>query len=243
MNTAAQCAEQVLQDGLLNVRGTASLLGVSESWVRRHVLELPTVRLGRLLRFDPALLRRKFQSRTITGNRLSPERTVPMDFKRYQRGSVYRSGRRGKQVWKGMWRQDVPNANGGFTRRQRKVTLGTVAEMPNRAQALERLAVLMQQKPSTKLTFAELVERWKATVVPSLKDSTAANYQYNLEHYLVPAFGKCDVGSLTRFDVETFLVEKSGAYCRNTLRGMRAALARTVAAPGPHRWNQRVELF
>jgi len=159
-----------------------------------------------------------------------------MDFKRYQRGSVYRSGRRGKQVWKGMWRQDVPNANGGFTRRQRKVTLGTVAEMPNRAQALERLAVLMQQKPSTKLTFAELVERWKATVVPSLKDSTAANYQYNLEHYLVPAFGKCDVGSLTRFDVETFLVEKSGAYCRNTLRGMRAALRGVLTWAVDHEW-------
>ena len=49
-----------------------------------------------------------------------------MGFKRYQRGSVYKSGKRGKQVWVGMWREDVPNAEGGFNRRQRKVKLGTM---------------------------------------------------------------------------------------------------------------------
>ena len=159
-----------------------------------------------------------------------------MGFKRYQRGSVYKSGKRGKQVWVGMCREDVPNADGGFNRRQRKVKLGTMTEIPNRAQALERLSVLMLQKPTTRLAFTDLVEKWKAAVVPTLKDSTAANYQYNLERYLVPAFGSREIASITRFDVEMFLVEKSKACSRNTLRGMRAALHGVLSWAVDHEW-------
>jgi hypothetical protein len=97
-----------------------------------------------------------------------------MDFRRYQRGSVFKRGKRGSQVWVGMWRDDVATPDGKLSRRQRKVKLGTVAEIPNRTQALERLAVLMRQKPTMHLTFAELFEKWKAAVVPTLKESTAA---------------------------------------------------------------------
>jgi hypothetical protein len=132
-------------DGLFDAKKTASLLGVSESWVRRHRRELPTVGVGRLVRFDPQLLRRQFQGRTEPGNRLKPERTVPMGFKRYQRGSVLRKGSKGKQMWYGMWREDVPNPGGGFIRRQRNVKLGPVSELTNKAMALERLAILMNQ--------------------------------------------------------------------------------------------------
>jgi hypothetical protein len=53
----------VTPGGLLDVSATASLLGVSESWVRRHSSELPVVRVGRLVRFDPILLHREFQGR------------------------------------------------------------------------------------------------------------------------------------------------------------------------------------
>jgi len=87
-----------------------------------------------------------------------------------------------------------------------------------------------------RLSFAELVERRKAAVVPSLKDSTAANYQYNLERYLVPAFGSHEINSLTRYDVETFLAEKAKMYSRNTLRGMRASLSGTLTWAVAHEW-------
>jgi hypothetical protein len=42
---------------LLSVAETAQFLNVSESWVRRHITELPSIRVGRLLKFDPQLLR------------------------------------------------------------------------------------------------------------------------------------------------------------------------------------------
>jgi integrase len=159
-----------------------------------------------------------------------------MGYRRYQHGSVLKRGKKGSQMWYGMWREDVPKPEGGFDRRQRNVKLGTVAELPNRSMARERLALAMNQKPTGRLTFAELVEKWKATVVPTLKDSTAANYTYNLERYLVPAFGSLEIASITRFDVETFLVEKSKAYSRNTLRGMRAALRGVLTWAVEHEW-------
>jgi len=104
----------VTPQGLLDVSAAASLLGVSESWVRRHSSELPAVRVGRLVRFDPILLHREFQGRSDVGNRLKPERIVPMGFKRYQRGSVLKRGSKGKQMWYGMWREDVPRPDGGL---------------------------------------------------------------------------------------------------------------------------------
>ena len=229
----------VTPQGLLDVSATASLLGVSESWVRRHSSELPAVRVGRLVRFDPILLHREFQGRRDAGNRLRPERIVPMGFKRYQRGSVLKRGSKGKQMWYGMWREDVPKPDGGFTRRQRNVKLGPVSELTNKAMALERLSVLMNQKPTTQLNFGELFERWKAAVVPTIKESTSDTYIYNLKSYIVPAFGSRQVSEISRYDVETFLADKAKMFCRNTLRGMRASLSRVLSWAVACEWIEK----
>jgi integrase len=154
---------------------------------------------------------------------------VPVGFKRYQRGSVLKRGSKGKQMWYGVWREDVPNPDGGFTRRQRKVKLGAVSELTNKAMALERLSILMNQKPTTQLSFEGLFARWKAVVVPTIKNSTSDTYIYNLKSYIVPAFGNQQVSKISRYDVETFLADKAKKYCRNTLRGMRASLSRVLS--------------
>jgi len=152
-----------------------------------------------------------------------------MGFKRYQRGSVLKKGSKGKQMWYGMWREDVPKPDGGFTRRQRKAKLGPVSELTNKAMALERLSVLMNQKPTTQLNFGELFERWKAAVVPTIKESTSDTYIYNLKSYIVPAFGNRQVSEISRYEVETFLADKAKKFCRNTLRGMRASISRVLS--------------
>jgi integrase len=163
-----------------------------------------------------------------------------MGYRRYQRGSVMKRGNKGQQTWYGMWREDVPNPDGGFARRQRKVKLGPVSELPNRSMALAKLAVLMNQKPSTRLAFSELFERWKAAVVPTLKESTANNYVYNLKQYVVPTFGNREVSALGRYDVETFLADKAKMmYCRNTLRGMRASLGRLLSWAVACNWIEK----
>jgi integrase len=214
---------------LFTARETASFLDVSESWVRRHQKELPSVRVGRMVRFDSSLLRHEFQGRKEAGNRLKPERMVPMGFKRYQRGSVFKKGGRGNQMWYGMWREDVPNPEGGFSRRQRKVKLGAVAELPTKAMAMEQLSILTHQKPTTRMTFEALFERWKVVVAPTIKTSSSDTYIYNLKTYVVPAFGNRQLSEIKRYDVEAFLADKAKKYCRNTLRGMRASLSRVLS--------------
>src|SRR6202521_5650819 len=121
--------EAVVVGPLLGVAEAASILDVSKSWLYRHAHELPSVRAGRLLRFDRTLLLRQFQCTTPsrTGNRLNPKRGIQM--RRYQRGSVFKKGKRSK-TWYGMWREDVRKPDGGIVRRQRKIRLGTVSELP-----------------------------------------------------------------------------------------------------------------
>src|SRR5258708_29182163 len=129
----------------------------------------------------------------------------------------------------GVGGEEVQRPAGGFPRRQRNVKLGTVSELTNKAMALERLSVLMNQKPTTQLNFGELFERWKAAVVPTIKESTSDTYIYNLKSYIVPAFGSRQVSEISRYEVETFLADKAKKFCRNTLRGMRASLSRVLS--------------
>ncbi len=74
-------------------------------WVRRHLHEF--TRLGRLVRIDSSLLLRRFRGKQSMGNRLKPERMVPVGFKRYQRGSVSKRGSKGSQMWYGVCRPGV----------------------------------------------------------------------------------------------------------------------------------------
>jgi excisionase family DNA binding protein len=215
----------------LCIREAAVLLGVSESWVRRHTMELPAVRLGRLVRFDSALLLRRFQCTKSPGNRLKPEGTSSMNLglRRYQRGHVYKTGKKLK-VWYGMWREDVRTPEGRIVRRQHNVRLGALSELPTKAAAQEALARRMGDcgRITTELKFSELVERWRATIVPTIKRTTATYYQNILRAHIVPAFGEKQISAITRYDVESFLAERASMYCRNTLRGMRVSLGRVL---------------
>jgi integrase len=220
----------------LSVREAAALLRTSESWIRRHIVELPAVRVGRLLRFDSALLLRQFQGKYSSGNRLKPERMVPMGCKRYQKGSLIKRGKRGRQMWYGIWREDIPNADGGLIRRQRCVKLGSVSEFPTREKAREQLSQLMSKKPSVEMKFSELFERWKEVIVPTLKDSTAGQYVFKLARYAVPVFGSSSIAEISRYEVEQFLADKAKMHCRNTLRAMRASLSQMLSWAVSHQW-------
>src|ERR1035441_3099782 len=101
---------------ILTVAQTAAHLQVSDSWVRRHLNDLPAIRCGRLWRFDSDGLK------MAAGKSLKSER-VNMTPRRYQRGSVFLD----RNVWKGMFRLDTPDGK----RTQKKVTLGPRKELPN----------------------------------------------------------------------------------------------------------------
>jgi integrase len=152
-----------------------------------------------------------------------------MRLRRYQRGYVYKAGRRIK-VWYGMWREDIQKPDGIIVRRQRNIRLGTLNELPTRSAAYEELSRRMSQKPmSVELKFSELVERWKMAVVPTIKDTTATYYLKELNAHVVPAFRNCEATDIGRYDIERFLAERAQKYCRNTLRGMRVSMGRVLS--------------
>jgi excisionase family DNA binding protein len=112
---------------LWDLKQAAEYLGVSESWVRRHLSELPHSRHGRLIRFDPDELKRR------VADRKSPEPKEPIMVNRYQRGGVYVRGK--KKMWYGTFRLDTPQG-----RRPVNMPLGTTKELPTKAAARKMLA-------------------------------------------------------------------------------------------------------
>jgi hypothetical protein len=208
---------------LLTVSETAAFLRVSESCVRRHIAELPIVRVGRLVRVDAALLSGQFRGKLSPGKSLKPERKLMLS--RYQRGYVYQTGSKVK-TWYGRFREDVPQADGQIVRRSRNLRLGTLTELPTKAAARNKLAdQLRNSDPSVEMNFGELSERWETIAIPTLKLSTGAHYRNALRAYVIPAFGKRKISTIGRFDVETFLSQHSKQYSRSTLRSMRVSLS------------------
>jgi hypothetical protein len=59
-NAVASAAEKVAVGALLNLNEAAAFLGVAPGTV--HGLPLPSIRLGKLLRFDPVDVRRLIES-------------------------------------------------------------------------------------------------------------------------------------------------------------------------------------
>jgi Helix-turn-helix domain len=70
---------------LWDIKQVAEYLHLSESWVRRHLCELPYTRKGRLIRFDPDALHTTIQA----GKSLESGRNTAMPVpRRYQQGSI-----------------------------------------------------------------------------------------------------------------------------------------------------------
>src|SRR5262249_40385912 len=143
---------------------------------------------------------------------------------RWQRGSVYKTGK--NPVWYGRFREDQRTPEGTIVRRLRKIRLGPLAEIPTKAAAREALREHMQlpSKPKSKITFSELIERWRAVVVPTIKSSSATHYQ-NALRSIVTTLGPREVCSIRRHDVELFIADRARRYSRSTLRSFRTSLS------------------
>lgn len=146
---------------------------------------------------------------------------------RYQRGSVRQIGK--AKVWYGTYREDVKTADGTILRSQRKVRLGTSAELPTKNSARGKLADLLANlQPTTEITFRELVDRWKAAEGPTMKDSTFDTYKKVLRARVLPTFETQTITNIDREAVQTFLAGKAAKFSKSTLKSMRTVLSLTL---------------
>jgi integrase len=222
---------------LLDVRLAAKVFGVSISWIRRHVTELPAIRVGRFIRFDADLLSEQLRARIEIGKSLKPERTDM--FFRYQRGFVYQKGRKAK-VWYGVFREDVRNPDGQIERRQRNIRLGTLDELPTKSAARKGLSELLKNAPpKMEMSFQELAKRWENAEGSTMKATTLHHYKNALRAYVLPKFGERKVTEINREDIQNFLAEKARKYSESTLRSMRVVLGLTLGWANNCGWIEK----
>lgn len=221
---------------LLDVSSAARALNVSESWIRRHLSELPSVRLGRLIRFDSSLLQRHSEKIIPARKSLEPERKHMI---RYQRGNVVQRGKKVK-IWYGKFREDVRTPD-GIERRPRQVRLGTVADLPTKNAARNKLAEIMGASTSTDvdITFRELVQRWEKAEGPTMKESTRHHYMNALRAYVLPTFGERKIATINRSEIQEFLSEKAERYSRSVLRSIRVTLSLTLGWAADCDWLRK----
>jgi len=212
---------------LLTVTQTAALLGLSQSWVRRHQLELPVVRMGGSLRFDPSLLSELLRGRVSGGKSLEPKE--PIMANRFQRGTVKLRGKK-QVVWYGRFRMETLDANG-----EREIwhkPIGLKTELPTKYAAEKKLrgimdGVLKSGVPTKKL-FSTLVEDWKATEGMALEEGTLENYSEALHAYVLPTFKDTDIRTITRKTIQDFLVLQAKKYGKSSLKTMRLVMCMTL---------------
>jgi integrase len=189
------------------------------------------------VRFDSLLLTEKFSGTMPSGKLLESERTRPV-LSRYQRGYVYQTGKKMK-VWYARFREDLRTPEGNTNRHHRNVCLGTVAELPTKNAARQKLAELMKNSnPTVDVSFEDLVQRWQKAEGPTMKTSTLGHYENALRAYVLPVFGKHRIAEINREDVQLFLAKQAQRYSRSALRSMRVVLSLTLNWAKNNGWLQ-----
>jgi integrase len=222
--------------------------------------DLPHIRHGRSIRFDPDDLKR-----TVSGwKSLEPRKVQTMN--RRQRGGAILVG----NVWYATWRLDLPDGE----RKLIKFRMGTREEigfskqeaylaLPNKLKehlvAMEEAEVrpgAKQQESKSKAskepaTFATLAEEWKDTDGPAIRkksQTTFEHYEEALSAYF-DGFSKKTLADIQRKDVVNFLNKQAERYSESSLKTMRTVLRKTLNFAvqnqyivRPHGWLENIAL-
>jgi len=116
--------------------------------------------------------------------------------RRFQTGTLSKLGKR-RKVWVMRWREDALLDNGTVGRIQRAETIGTVADLPTRREALAKMEERLREvnqgtgRPEASMTFGAFVEsQWKVLAWPNFKPSTQHGYKTVLSLHVLPAWRK-----------------------------------------------------
>jgi integrase len=134
--------------------------------------------------------------------------------RRFQTGTLVKLGKR-RKIWVIRWREDVLRDDSTVARVRRAETIGTVAEMPNRRDALarmeERLREVNQgaQRPESGISFGAFVEtQWKVLALPNFKASTQHGYNTVLTVHVLPAWRKWRLREIERLAIQQWVADK-----------------------------------
>jgi len=134
--------------------------------------------------------------------------------RRFQTGTLSKLGKR-RKVWVIRWTEDVLRDDGTIGRVRRAETIGTVADLPNRRDALtkmeERLREVNQgtQRPESGISFGAFVEtQWKVLALPNFKASTQHGYKTVLRVHVLPAWRKWRLRDIDRLAIQGWVSDQ-----------------------------------
>jgi integrase len=148
-----------------------------------------------------------------------------MEPNRYQRGSVVLRGK--VKTWYGTFREDVVTP-AGTERRQRKVRIGTLTEVPTKNAALNILAKIMDIVPNTDTTFQQLATRWQTAVGPTYKKTTIDTYIRILNANVLPLFKDTRILVINNELIQNTLKAAAKDYSKSTLHMMMVVLGQIL---------------
>ncbi|MGH9404385.1 MAG: tyrosine-type recombinase/integrase [Terriglobia bacterium] len=140
-----------------------------------------------------------------------------MSRRRYQRPTPRRVGNR----WEIIVREDVIGESGKLTRRQSRVTLGSVDEIATQKQAIRAAEPLLARvntcRPRYAVSFAEIASRYVQTILPEMKPSSRAAAKSIVKRWLVPAFGEFQIHDIKAETVQAFIANAKGTVNEKTV--------------------------
>jgi integrase len=150
--------------------------------------------------------------------------------RRYQDGSVFLRGRKGKQKWIGRYREDVVRQDGSVHRVRYSVVLGTKSELTE-SLARRRLDELLTRvnsrdyRPGRIATVEEFAEWWKAQVLVQHKPSTVRAAIAHLRCHIVPRLGKLKLDDVTLERQQVFVTQLSQTVSRKSVLNIMGTLS------------------
>lgn len=134
--------------------------------------------------------------------------------RRFQAGTLSKIGKR-KKVWVVRWREDVLRDDGTVGRIQRAETIGTVADIPTRREALAKMEERLREvnqgtgRPEASMALGTFVEtQWKVLAWPNFKPSTQHGYKTVLSRHVLPAWRKEALREIDRLAIQQWVAEK-----------------------------------
>jgi integrase len=135
--------------------------------------------------------------------------------------------------WYGVYRVDVLQADGTFTRQQCWQPLGLVSEQSKRAAWREFQPYLdrvndaaIKLPPKVGLTLSEFVEEWRRDVAVNLKGSTTRAAESHLRAHITPKLGSLRLTEITTKTVQGFVAYlASGGRSRKTVENVLLTLS------------------
>jgi integrase len=154
--------------------------------------------------------------------------------KSYQKGTVFKRGKKGNGVWVGRWWEYGLARDGAPRRVRRSRVLGRLTELQSRREAQRCLdrdlnkANSGRQRAESQMKFRNFIEsRWISDVLPAYKLSTRLQYRYFMDRYLLPYFGEWKLEDIRPEEVQRFL-RLFLKLAPKTVRNMAAALSSSL---------------